>query len=200
MFAQLNFKEIISAFVVMFAIIDITGSIPIFLGMRQQGKKIKPWESILVALLLFVGFFFAGDGLLHLFGVNIEAFAVAGSIVIFLLAFEMIMGVELIKSEGTTSGASVVPVAFPLIAGPGALTAFLSLKAEYATVNIMIALLANMALAYIVLRYLDKIQKILGQNVIYIFRKFFGVILLAIGVKLFATNLAIVIKQLSTTV
>ncbi|MCR5014681.1 MAG: MarC family protein [Bacteroidales bacterium] len=200
MFSLLNFKEIISAFVVMFAIIDITGSIPIFLGMRQQGKNIKPWQSILVALLLFIGFFFAGDGLLHLFGVNIEAFAVAGSVVIFLLAFEMIMGVEIIKSEGTSSGASVVPVAFPLIAGPGALTAFLSLKAEYATVNIMIGLLLNMGIAYIVLRYLDKIQKLLGQNVIYIFRKFFGVILLAIGVKLFATNLAIVIKQLATNV
>ncbi len=197
MLEQLSFKEIISAFVVMFAIIDITGSIPIFLGMKEQGKVINPWQAVLVSILLFVAFFFAGDGLLRLFGVEIETFAVAGSVVIFLLALEMILGVEIIKSEGGGSGTSVVPIAFPLIAGPGALTAFLSLKAEYATVNIMIALLLNMVFAFIVMRYLDKIQKLLGQNVIYIFRKFFGVILLAIAVKLFATNLTIVIRELA---
>jgi len=195
--SQINLKEIISAFVVMFAIIDITGSIPIFLGMKDQGKEIKPMQAVMVAIVLFVAFFFAGDGLLHLFGVDIEAFAVAGSVVIFLLALEMILGVEIIKSEGSGSGTSVVPIAFPLIAGPGALTAFLSLKAEYATINIMIALLLNMVFAFVVMRYLDKIQKLLGQNIIYIFRKFFGVILLAIAVKLFATNLAIVIRQLA---
>ena len=150
MLSQINLIEIVSAFVVMFAIIDITGSIPIFLSMKEQGKEIKPWESVLVAILLFVAFFYAGDGLLHLFGVEIEAFAVAGSVVIFLLALEMILGVEIIKSEGNGSGASVVPIAFPLIAGPGALTAFLSLKAEYATVNIMIGLMLNMVFAYIV--------------------------------------------------
>lgn len=195
--SQIDWKEIISAFVVMFAIIDITGSIPIFLGMKDQGKEIKPMQAVMVATILFVAFFFAGDGLLHLFGVDIEAFAVAGSLVIFILALEMILGVEIIKSEGSGSGTSVVPIAFPLIAGPGALTAFLSLKAEYATINIMIALLLNMVFAFVVMRYLDKIQKLLGQNVIYIFRKFFGVILLAIAVKLFATNLAIVIRQLA---
>lgn len=195
--SQIDWKEIISAFVVMFAIIDITGSIPIFLGMKEQGKVINPWQAVLVSILLFVAFFFAGDGLLRLFGVEIETFAVAGSVVIFLLALEMILGVEIIKSEGSGSGTSVVPIAFPLIAGPGALTAFLSLKAEYATVNIMIALLLNMVFAFIVMRYLDKIQKLLGQNVIYIFRKFFGVILLAIAVKLFATNLTIVIRELA---
>lgn len=195
--SQIDWKEIISAFVVMFAIIDITGSIPIFLGMKEQGKVINPWQAVSVSILLFVAFFFAGDGLLRLFGVEIETFAVAGSVVIFLLALEMILGVEIIKSEGGGSGTSVVPIAFPLIAGPGALTAFLSLKAEYATVNIMIALLLNMVFAFIVMRYLDKIQKLLGQNVIYIFRKFFGVILLAIAVKLFATNLTIVIRELA---
>ena len=195
--SQINFKEIISAFVVMFAIIDITGSIPIFLGMKEQGKKINPWQAVLVSILLFVAFFFAGDGLLRLFGVEIETFAVAGSVVIFLLALEMILGVEIIKSEGGGGGTSVVPIAFPLIAGPGALTAFLSLKAEYSTINIMFALLLNMVFAFLVMRYLDKIQKLLGQNVIYIFRKFFGVILLAIAVKLFATNLAIVVRQLT---
>ncbi len=194
---QIDFKEIISAFVVMFAIIDITGSIPIFLGMKEQGRVINPWQAVTVSIFLFVAFFFAGDGLLHLFGVEIETFAVAGSVVIFLLALEMILGVEIIKSEGGGSGSSVVPIAFPLIAGPGALTAFLSLKAEYSTVNIMLALLLNMVFAFLVMRYLDKIQKLLGQNVIYIFRKFFGVILLAIAVKLFASNLVIVIRQLS---
>lgn len=197
MLTIISFKEIFSAFVVMFAIIDITGSIPIFLSMSEQGKQIKPWQSCLVAALLFVAFFFAGDGLLRLFGVDIEAFAIAGSLVIFILALEMILGREIIKSEGSGSGASVVPIAFPLIAGPGALTAFLSLKAEYATINIMIGLLFNMVFAYIALRYLKKIEKILGGDLIYILRKFFGVILLAIAVKLFVTNFVIVLKQLN---
>ncbi len=186
MLHQINIVEIFSAFLVMFAIIDITGSIPIFVSMRDQGKAIKPLQATLVALLLFVAFYFVGDALLHLFSIDSASFAVAGALVLFILALEMVLGREIIKNEATTSGASVVPVAFPLIAGPGAITALISLRAEYATVNILIGLFLNIVLDYFVIRYLDKIANKLGTDVIYVLRKFFGVILLAMSVKLFA--------------
>lgn len=189
MFQLLSFKEIFSTFLVMFAIIDITGSIPIFVSMRDKGTKIKPFHATGVALLLFIGFYFLGDALLHLFGIDMPSFAVAGSVVLFILAFEMILGRDIIKNEPTSSGASIVPIAFPLIAGPGAITAFISLHAEYQTVNIMIGLAANIVIDYFVLRYLDKITHWLGADIIYVLRKFFGVILLAMAVKLFAGNI-----------
>ena len=174
MFQQISIVEIFSTFLVMFAIIDITGSIPIFVSMRDQGKAIKPLQATSVALLLFVAFYFVGDGLLRLFSIDSASFAVAGALVLFILALEMVLGREIIKNDGPTSGASVVPVAFPLIAGPGAITALISLRAEYATVNILIGL------------FLDKIANRLGADIIYVLRKFFGVILLAMSVKLFA--------------
>ena len=186
MFQQINIVEIFSAILVMFAIIDITGSIPIFVSMRDQGKAIKPLQATLVALLLFVAFYFVGDGLLRLFSIDSSSFAVAGALVLFILALEMVLGREIIKNEPTTSGASVVPVAFPLIAGPGAITALISLRAEYASVNILIGLFLNIVLDYFVIRFLDKIANKLGTDVIYVLRKFFGVILLAMSVKLFA--------------
>ncbi|MDY6371988.1 MAG: MarC family protein [Bacteroidales bacterium] len=192
MLAQINFVEILSAFIVMFAIIDITGSIPIFIGMEEQGKHIKPLKATAVALGLFIAFYFAGEGLLRLFSIDIAAFAVAGAVVLFLLALEMIMGREFIKNESVGSGASIVPVAFPLIAGPGALTALLSLRAEYATVNILLGLLLNIVLDYLVLAFLPKLQRVLGGEIVFVLRKFFGVILLAIAVKLFVGNLTVV--------
>ncbi|MCR5822773.1 MAG: MarC family protein [Bacteroidales bacterium] len=194
---QLNLAEIFSAFLVMFAIIDITGSIPIFIGMESQGKTIKPLQSASVALGLFLAFYFAGEGLLRLFSIDIASFAVAGAFVLFLLALEMIMGREIIKNESAGSGASIVPVAFPLIAGPGALTALLSLHAEYQTVNIMLGLLLNIVIDFLVLRYLPKLKRILGGDIVYVLRKFFGVILLAIAVKLFVSNIAVVIKSIA---
>ena len=186
MFQQINIVEIFSAFLVMFAIIDITGSIPIFVSMRDQGKAIKPLQATLVALLLFVAFYFVGDALLHLFSIDSASFAVAGALVLFVLALEMVLGREIIKNDTSTSGASIVPVAFPLIAGPGAITALISLRAEYASVNILIGLFLNIVLDYFVIRFLDKIANKLGTDVIYVLRKFFGVILLAMSVKLFA--------------
>lgn len=197
LFSQISFVEIFSSFVVMFAIIDVLGSIPIFLSMREKGEKISPIKAMGVALLLFVGFFIAGDGLLSLFGVDIASFAVAGSFVIFVLALEMVLGIEIMKNEGGGGGPSIVPIAFPLIAGPGALTALLSLRAEYAVVNIMLGLLLNIIFDYFVLRSVDKVGKLLGANIIFIVRKFFGVLLLAIAVKMFASNLAIVIAGLA---
>ena len=194
-FSQINFVEIISVFIVMYAIIDITGSIPIFISMEDSGKHIKPLQVTSVALGLFLVFFFTGEALLNLFGIDIHSFAVAGAFVLFLLALEMVMGREFIKNESSGSGASIVPVAFPLIAGPGAITALLSLRAEYATVNILIGLMLNIIIDYIVIRMLKKLQRWLGDEVVYVLRKFFGVILLAIALKLFANNIAIVIKS-----
>ena len=145
---------------------------------------------------LFIAFFYLGDAALKLFGVDIHSFAVAGSIVLFIMAFEMILGVEIFKTESGGAGSTVVPIAFPLIAGPGALTTIISLRAEYADVNILIALLLNIVIDYLVLRYIDKLERLLGGTVITILRKFFGVILLAIGIKLITTNLGSMIQSL----
>ncbi len=191
---MISLVEIFSTFLVMFAIIDITGSIPIFISMRDQGKSIKPLQATTVALLLFVAFYYLGDALLRLFSIDSASFAVAGALVLFILALEMVLGREIIKNDTCTSGASIVPVAFPLIAGPGAITALISLRAEYATVNILIGLLLNIILDYFVIRFLDKIANRLGADIIYVLRKFFGVILLAMSVKLFAGNLPMVLS------
>lgn len=185
-----SIKEIVSAFMVLFAIIDITGSIPIIIDIKTKGGKVKPLFAALGSLILFVLFLIAGDGLLSLFGVNIESFAVAGSIVIFVLALEMILGVELMKNDGPGGSATLVPVIFPLIAGAGTLTTLLSLRAEYAFENIIVAILLNMVVVYFVLSKLEYIEKFLGKGTIYVLRKFFGIILLAIAIKLFATNIA----------
>lgn len=194
----ISLVEIFSTFIVMFAIIDITGSIPIFVSMREQGKTIKPLQASLVALALFVGFFFAGDALLRLFSIDTASFAVAGSLVLFILALEMIMGREFIRNDSSSSGASIVPIAFPLIAGPGAITALLSLRAEYAVPNIMIGLILNLLIDFLVLLSIDKIKNWLGNDIIFVIRKFFGVILLAIAVKLFVSNIAVVIGSIPT--
>ncbi|KWW42403.1 MAG: multiple antibiotic resistance protein [bacterium F083] len=191
----MNLVEILSAFLVMFAIIDITGSIPIFLSMQEQGKVIKPLQSTAVALGLFVVFFYLGDAVLRLFSIDTPSFAVAGAAVLFILSIEMITGREFIKNEASSSGASIVPVAFPLIAGPGAITALISLRAEYADINIMAGLLLNIAIDYLVIRHLDRLQRWLGADLIYVFRKFFGVVLLAIAVKLFAGNITAVLNN-----
>lgn len=196
MFSEINFVEIVSAFVVLFAIIDVTGSIPIFLSLKNQQKSIKPWQACLASLVLFVVFFYSGDALLKLFGVDSASFAVAGALVIFILALEMVLGIEIIKNEGGGNGASIVPIAFPLIAGPGALTALLSLRADHAVINILIALVLNVLFAFVVLASIDKIEKVLGKATIFILRKFFGVILLALAVNMFVDNLATVIASL----
>lgn len=185
-----SIKEIISAFMVLFAIIDITGSIPIIIDIKSKGGKVKPLFAAIGSLILFILFLIAGDGLLALFGVNIESFAVAGSIVIFVLALEMILGVELMKNDGPGGSATLVPIIFPLIAGAGTLTTLLSLRAEYAFQNILVAIVLNMIVVYFVLNKLEYIEKFLGKGTIYVLRKFFGIILLAISIKLFATNIA----------
>ena len=195
MFKSINFVEIFSSFIVMAAIIDILGSIPILMNIKEQHKTIKAGQACLTALALFLAFFFAGDALLKLFGIDAASFAVAGSFVLFILAVEMILGREIIKNEGGTGGASIVPIAFPLIAGPGALTALLSLRADYAIINILIGLIINIVFDYIVIRQLDNIQKLMGNNLIFILRKFFGVILLALAVNMFVNNISVIIAS-----
>ncbi len=185
---ELSFKEIISAFMVLFAIIDITGSIPVILDLKTKGNKVQPLPVAVGSFIIFVLFLFAGEGLLSLFGVDIKSFAVAGSLVIFVLALEMIMGIEIMKNDGPEGSATFVPIIFPLIAGAGTLTTLLSMRAEYHLENIIVAIILNMVVVFFVLSNLSRIEKLLGQGLIYVLRKFFGIILLAIAVKLFVSN------------
>ncbi len=185
-----SLKEIFSAFMVLFAIIDITGSIPVIVGLKEKGLKIENGKAAILSTIVFLVFLFLGDAILSLFSVDIESFAVAGSIIILILAGEMILDIEIFKYNGPGGSATIVPIIFPLIAGTGALTTVLSLRAEYHVENIIVAILMNMILVYIVLRHLNIVERILGRGGVYILRKFFGVILLAIAIKLFTANIA----------
>lgn len=187
----MNFSiiQITSAFMVLFAIIDILGSIPIILNIKKKSANVYPFRASAIAFLILVAFLFTGEGILKLFNVDIQSFAVAGSLVIFIFAIEMILDVEIFRNKGPEGSSSIIPLAFPLIAGPGSFTTLLSLRAEYATENILIALMLNMLFVYIVIKSTSKIEKIIGEGGIYILRKFFGIILLAIAVKLFTTNI-----------
>lgn len=196
MFSELSFKQITSAFIVLFAVIDIIGSIPIIINLKRQGKGVNALKATIISFLLLLGFFVAGDVLLKLFHVDIESFAVAGALIIFLLALEMILDIEIFKNTGPIKEATLVPLVFPLLAGAGSFTTLLSLRAEYASVNIIIALVLNMLWVYIVVRMTGKIEKILGKGGIYIIRKFFGIILLAISVRLFTVNITSLLEQL----
>lgn len=192
-----NLKEILSAFVVLFAIIDITGSIPVIVDLQQRKGKTQAGRVSLVSFLTMVVFLFAGEAILRLFGVNLSYFAVAGSIVIFVVAAEMIFDVKVFNYDSPSEVSYIVPLVFPLIAGAGAFTTLLSLRAEYSVLNIVIALALNMGVVYFVLKITDKIEKFLGKGFIYILRKFFGIILLAIAVKLFTSNLDPLLNNLS---
>ena len=185
---MISFKEIVSAFMVLFAVIDITGSIPIILDMKSKGRTFKPFMATIISTALIFLFLFVGEAILGLFNVDISSFAVAGSLVIFVLAVEMIFGIEIFKNDGPADAATIVPLVFPLIAGTGTLTTVLSLMAEYSLPNVGIAIVLNMIIVYIVLRYVNLAEKLLGKGGIYILRKFFGIVLLAISVKLFASN------------
>lgn len=188
----MNFSivEIIASFMVLFAIIDIIGSIPVIIDIKKKIGKISAGQATIVAFSIMYAFLFIGKPLLGIFGVGISSFAIAGSVIVMLISMKMILGVEIFKTTDP-AGSSVVPLAFPLIAGAGSITTLLSLKAEYATENIAFALLLNMGIVYLVLRSTRFVEKVLGPTGIAIFRKIFGVILLAIAVKLFITNTGI---------
>lgn len=191
---QLNMTEILAAFMVLFAIIDILGSIPIILDLKSKIGTIYPARTTLVAYAIMLLFLFIGEPLLALFGVDISSFAIAGSIIILLMGLEMVLGIQLFKHEAGASGA-IVPIAFPLIAGAGSITTLLSLRAEYQLLNILIALSINMIIVYLVLRLTTIFERILGPNGLHILRKFFGIILLAIAIRLFLSNTGIEIAK-----
>jgi multiple antibiotic resistance protein len=187
---QLNFKEIFTAFMVLFAVIDIVGNIPIIIDLRKKVGHIQSEKASIIAGVIMVCFLFLGKSILSLLGVGVNSFAVAGAFILFFIALEMILGITLYKQdENAAMTASVFPLAFPLIAGPGSLTTLLSLRAEYRIENIIIAVILNVIIIFIVLKTSARIERLIGQNGINIIRKVFGVILLAIAVKLFAHNI-----------
>ena len=188
-----NIVEIFASFMVLFAIIDIPGSIPIIIDIKNKTGKISAGKATIVAFAIMFAFLFIGKPLLGIFGVDISSFAIAGSFIVLLIALEMVLGVEIFKNNDPGVG-SIVPIAFPLIAGAGSITTLLSLKAEYATENIAVALLVNMVIVYLVLKSTRLVEKLLGPTGIAILRKVFGIILLAIAVKLFITNTGIEIN------
>lgn len=184
---ELNLREIATVGMVLFAVIDIVGSIPIIVDLRTKHGHIESEKASLVAGLIMIVFLFAGEELLNLIGIDVNSFAVAGSFVLFFLALEMILGIRIYRDEEASS-ASIVPLAFPLIAGAGTMTTLLSLRAEFQTINIIIAIILNIILVYAVLKSSSRIEKMLGKNGLGVIRKTFGVVLLAIAVKLFAAN------------
>ena len=190
----LNFREIATASMILFAVIDIIGSIPIIIDLRKKAGHIQSEKATIVAGILMIVFLFVGKEILNLIGIDVNSFAVAGSFILFFLALEMILGIQLYRDDAPET-AAVVPLAFPLIAGAGTMTSILSLRAEYETVNIISAIVINIIFVYIVLRSSGKIEHFLGKQGINVVRKIFGVILLAIAVKLFTANIQFLFKN-----
>tara|TARA_B110000438_G_scaffold190074_1_gene181725 strand:- start:15587 stop:16165 length:579 start_codon:yes stop_codon:yes gene_type:complete len=188
---NIDFKEFISATMILFAVIDVIGNIPLILVLRQKFKIIESEKASVISLTIMILFLYLGEVLLNLLGVDIHSFAIAGSIIILFIAIEMILGIRIYRDDNPKT-ASIVPIAFPLIAGPGTLTTLISIKSEFADINIILAIFINMILVYIVLKSSEKIEKILGIQGINVLRKIFGIILLAIGIKLFTTNIKLI--------
>ena len=185
---HINFGELITVTFTLFAVIDIVGSVPILISLKEKMGGIREFKATSISGALMVLFLFAGEAFLNLLGLDVKSFAVGGSIVIFILGLEMVLGLEFFKSEKDISAATVVPIAFPLIAGSGTLTTIMSLKANYGETTILVAILINLIIVFIVLKSLNMIARLLGAAGLLAVRKFFGVILLAIAVKIFATN------------
>ncbi|HUM96489.1 MAG TPA: MarC family protein [Chitinophagaceae bacterium] len=196
---KFDVQEFLTLTFTLFAVIDIVGSIPMLISIKQKMGGLNSWKVTLISGGLMVLFFFLGKPFLDLLGVDVKSFAVAGSIVIFILGLEMILGIEFFKPDKGTPSGTVVPIAFPLIAGSGTLTTIMSLKATFESANkneymILFAILINLVFIYLVLRSLNLIERVLGKAGLLAVRKFFGVILLAIAVKIFASNASGLIK------
>ncbi len=189
---MLSIKQILTVTFTLFAIIDILGSIPILISLKEKMGGISAIKASLASGFIMILFFLVGEKLLHIMSVDISSFAVAGSVVIFLLGLEMLLGMEFFKSnsEAGTSG-SYVPIAFPLIAGSGSLTTIISLKADFGYFNILIGILINILIVYIVIRSLDRIERLLGKSGLMVIRQFFGIILLAIAIRIFKSNVGL---------
>ncbi len=179
---------------VLFAIIDIPGSIPIILDIKAKTGTIHAWKATLVSLAIFLAFLIFGAKLLGIFGIDVSSFAIAGAFIIFLIGMEMVLGAEFFKHD-SPGGGTIVPIAFPLIAGAGSITTILSLRAEYETINILIALLLNSVIIYTVLKLTTTIERLLGPTGLHILKKFFGIILIAIAVRLFLNNTGITLPN-----
>ncbi len=183
-----SFKEIASATMILFAVIDIVGNVPVIISLRKKVGHIQSGKATIVAAIIMITFLFVGDEILRLIGIDVNSFAVAGAFVLFFLAIEMILGVSLYRDDEPET-ASIVPIAFPLIAGAGTMTSILALRAEYHVENIITAIIINVIFVYLVLKSSAKIERFLGRSGLSVIRKVFGVILLAISVKLFASNI-----------
>ncbi len=190
-----SIQEIMTAFVVLFAVIDITGAIPVIIDLNSSGRKVNAAKASLLSLIILVVFLFAGNALLRLFNTDIASFAMAGALVLFALAVEMTLDIEIFRHNGPEGYTTLVPVVFPLVAGPGTLTTALTLRAECSVENIIIAVLINMVIVYIVLSKVNFMERLIGKGGIYIIRKFFGIILLAMAVRLFVSNLRILLDS-----
>ena len=190
----LNLKEIVTAFMVLFAIIDITGSVPVILELKERNGKVEAGKAALISFAMLVVFLFMGEAVLRFFNVDIPSFAIAGAIVLIAVAIEMTFNVTLFKSDASQESGTIVPLVFPLIAGAGSLTTCLSLRAECSAINIIIAIALNMIVVYFVIKKVNWVKKLLGKGGIYILRKMFGVILLAMSVKLIVTNLSLLLN------
>lgn len=190
-----DFEEILSISLVLFAVIDILGNLPLIVVLKKKAGLIQAEKATLVAGLLLIVFLFVGEKLLQLLGIDVFSFAVAGALVLFFIAIEMILGIEIHKMD-EPKAVSIVPIAFPLIAGAGSLTTVLSLRAEYFVENIIAGILLNMIVVYLVLRFAGRLEKWMGPAVLAVLQKVFGIILLAISIKLFTTNLNYLIEKL----
>ncbi|MDB0007064.1 MarC family protein [Flavobacteriales bacterium] len=189
---NLTLNEIATAFMVLFAVIDILGSIPIILDIKRKAGKISSLRASFVSLLIMLGFLFLGERLIGFIGIDVNSFAVAGSIIIFIMALEMVLNVNLFKDDGSTAKtASIVPLAFPIIAGAGSMTTILSLRAEFEAVNIAVAIFLNIVVVFVILKLTGKIERLLGAGGIAVLRKVFGIVLLAIAIKLFSSNIKV---------
>ena len=191
---KFDLNQLLTVTFTLFAVIDIIGSIPLLHALKKKIGGLNEWKATLVSGALMVLFLYGGEQFLHILGVDQRSFAVGGSIVIFILGLEMVLGVEFFKSEQDSKASVVVPIAFPLIAGSGTLTTIISLKANYETTTVLLGILINLLFIFIVLKSMDLIERILGQAGMIAVRKFFGVVLLAIAVKIFSTNLRGLLK------
>lgn len=189
-----KFQDFLSAFIILFAVIDITGLTPIIIDLKQKGHNIVAWKAAIYSLATFLAFLFMGNMILELFQVDISSFAIAGALVIFVMAIEMLLGVEIFRNDGPEGAASIVPIVFPLIAGAGSFTTLLSLRALYGLGSILAALVLNIVVIYVVIRNVHILERVLGKTGVYVLRKFFGIILLALSVRMFLQNLAVALE------
>ncbi|MCQ2204388.1 MAG: MarC family protein [Bacteroidales bacterium] len=192
---EINGLEILSSFIVLFAVIDMLGSMPIVVSLQEKGVNIAPMKTTIVAFVISAMFMYLGEATLGLFGVDLKSFSVAGAIVLFIISLEMVCGLEIFKQDSPEGMSSIVPLAFPLLSGPGTFTTLLSLRAEYSSINIIIALVLNMVWVYLLLSSTKRVAKYIGAGGLYVLKKFFGVIVLAMSVKLFTSNLATLVEQ-----